>query len=106
MQNGNREDSYKSEILSAAYQHEFAMHTMEFDTISKKDLSEGLNLVAEEKGLDLMVMLTHKRGLISQLLIRSNTKDQILNSRLPIWVLQMAQKKSNLSPESIARTHI
>jgi len=87
-QNGKLADEYKLEILKAAYQHEFPLHHLDFETVSYEDVLQGLNEYVKTEGLDLLVMLTHKRGLFSQLFYRSYTKEMMLQACLPLWVFQ------------------
>lgn len=87
-QNGKLADEYKLDILRSAYQHEFPMHHLDFETLSYEDVLKGLNKHIESEDLDILVMLTHNRGLFSQLFFRSYTKEMILQSRIPLWVFQ------------------
>lgn len=87
-QNGNTEDNYKLDILKSAYRHEFPMNPMDFETLSYEDVIKGLNHYVEHQELDLLVMLTHSRGLFSQLFHRSTAKKMVLQSKVPLWVFQ------------------
>ncbi len=87
-QNGNTEDNYKLDILKSAYRHEFPLNPIDFETLSYENVIKGLNHYAEAQKLDLLVMLTHSRGLFSQLFHHSTTKEMILQSKVPLWVFQ------------------
>ncbi|MFK7926303.1 MAG: universal stress protein [Bacteroidia bacterium] len=101
-QNGKLADEYKLEILRSAYQHEFPLHHIDFETLSYEDVLKGLNQYIEAQDLDLLVMLTHKRGLFSQLFYRSYAKEMMLRSRIPLWVFQQENRTSSL-PFNIGR---
>ncbi len=87
-QNGKLADEYKLDILKSAYQYEFPMHHLDFETLAYEDVLKGLNQYVRTEDLDLLVMLTHKRGLFSQLFYRSYTKEMALQACIPLWVFQ------------------
>lgn len=101
-QNGKLADEYKLDILKSAYQHEFPLHHIDFETLSYEDVLRGLNQYIETESLDLLVMLTHKRGLFSQLFFRSYAKEMMLKSQIPIWVFQQENRTVSL-PFQIGR---
>ncbi len=88
-QNGNEEGVYKQEILKRAYQYDVNMDKMDFELIKYPEVIEGLNHYVDEHHIDLLVMLTHRRGLISQIFHTSYTKDMLLQSKAPLWIFQM-----------------
>ena len=88
-QKGDSENAFKQSILQEAYQHDLTMHKLYFDTLGHKSISEGLNEYLEENDIDLLVMLTHRRGILSQLFHSSKTKQIALQSKVPILAYQM-----------------
>ncbi|MEL6588526.1 MAG: universal stress protein [Bacteroidota bacterium] len=99
-QNGKLADEYKLDILKSAYQHEFPFHNLDFETVSYDDVIEGLNQYIEDQELDFVVMLTHSRGLFSQLFLRSYTKQMLLQSSVPVWVFQKRSKDMSLASQN------
>jgi nucleotide-binding universal stress UspA family protein len=100
-QNGNIEDEYKLEILKSAYRHEFPLDHIDFETLKYEDVIRGLNSYVENRNLDLLVMLTHNRGLFSQLFHKSMTKQMILQSQVPLWVFQMGSESFEQPSEEV-----
>ncbi|MEZ4776745.1 MAG: universal stress protein [Bacteroidia bacterium] len=88
-QNGNTDNEYKQQILKKAYQHELVMDAIDFDTLDYASVVEGLNQFIDNTNIDLLVMLTHHRGVFSQIFFSSHTRKMTLQAKVPIWVFQM-----------------
>lgn len=87
--NGNPGNTYIRDILKRAYQFDLTMHNLCFETINYPDVVEGLNQYVDEKQIDLLVMLTHHRGIFNQLFHSSHTKRMVLQTHVPLWIFQM-----------------
>ncbi|HMC16862.1 MAG TPA: universal stress protein [Albitalea sp.] len=51
------------------------------------EVSEAILAAAREHGCDMIVMVTHGRGLLAELLWGSNTRKVVAQTRLPVLVL-------------------
>jgi nucleotide-binding universal stress UspA family protein len=89
------EDVYKQEILKKAFQHEWRMNTINFESITYHKVIEGLNMYVERENIDLLVMLTHTRGLFSRLFHQSHTREMALQTQVPLWIFQTNNPQNN-----------
>ncbi len=63
-----------------------------------KNISHGLNDFIKTQPVDMLVMKPHKHDWIERLFIKSETKDMVFHSHIPILVLpETTDKKSELS---------
>ena len=85
------ESVYKQEILKKAFQHEWRMNTINFENISYNKVIEGLNLYIEKEEIDLLVMLTHSRGLFSRIFHQSHAREMALQTEVPLWIFQTSK---------------
>ncbi|MEZ4829741.1 MAG: universal stress protein [Bacteroidia bacterium] len=88
-QNGNTDNEFKQHILEKAYQHELVMDAIGFDSVDYPSVVEGLNHFIDTANIDLLVMLTHHRGVFSQIFFSSQTRKMALQAKVPIWIFQM-----------------
>lgn len=95
-------DSMKQEIIQEAYQHDLTIDQLLFDTIENSSISEGLNDYLSTNNMDLLVMLTHKRGILSQLFHGSHTKQVALTAKVPILAYQMEKSKLGIGKKKRA----
>lgn len=96
--------SFKQRVLKEAYQHEWTMHQLLFDTREHQSVVTGLNDYLDEKHIDMVVMLTHGRGVLSQIFHPSQTKQIALKSPVPILAYQMdnVMESSNKKKREVA----
>ncbi|MDX2248086.1 MAG: universal stress protein [Bacteroidia bacterium] len=87
--NGNTDNEYKQQILQKAYQHDLIMDTIDFDTLDYTNVVEGLNHFVDIAEIDLLVLLTHHRGVFSQIFYSSNTRKMALQAKVPLWIFQI-----------------
>lgn len=88
---GDENNDYKQKIFQKAYQHELTMDDIEFENINYPSVVEGLNHFVARENMDLLVMLTHHRGVFSQIFHGSHTRKMALQSKVPLWVFQMGK---------------
>ena len=88
------EDVYKQEILKKAFQHEWKMNTISFENITYDKVVEGLNSFVKAENVDLLVMLTHSRGLFSRLFKQSHSREMALQTEVPLWIFQTQNRKN------------
>ncbi|RMG20472.1 MAG: universal stress protein [Bacteroidetes bacterium] len=89
--NGDEGDRYKQEILKRAYQPDMTMDKLDFNVLRYPEVIDGLNKYVEEHHIDLLVMLTHQRGIFGQLFHNSHAKGMVMHSKVPLWVFQMKE---------------
>jgi nucleotide-binding universal stress UspA family protein len=82
-------DISKQEIMRKAFEHDVVMHKMDFDTLSYVPVVEGLNHYVKANEVDILVMLTHQRGIFSHLFHQSQTRNMVLQAAVPLWAFQM-----------------
>jgi nucleotide-binding universal stress UspA family protein len=56
--------------------------------IHSAGIARAISRAAEEHGCDMIVMATHGRGALGELVFGSHTKDVMARSKLPLLVLQ------------------
>ncbi len=88
-QNGKAQDIFKQEIMHKAFEHDVIMHNIDFDTLNYTEVVEGLNQYVRKNGIDMLVMLTHQRGLYNQLFYQRYTRRMVVQSEVPLWAFQM-----------------
>lgn len=88
-QNGNAQDLFKQEIMKKAFEHDVVMHKIDFDNLSYLKVVEGLNHHVREYGIDILVMLTHQRGIFSQLFQQGQVRNIALQAAVPLWAFQI-----------------
>ena len=88
-QNGKAQDIFKQEIMQKAFEHDVIMHNIDFDALNYAEVIEGLNQYVRKNGIDILVMLTHQRGLYSQLFYQSPTRRMFVQAEVPLWAFQM-----------------
>ena len=86
---GNLEDVFKLEILKRAYKHEITLQEIAFETLDYPSVIQGLNHFIELKDIDVLVMLTHSRGIFGQIFHSSETKKSAMQAKVPLWIFQM-----------------
>ena len=94
-QNGSVEDDYKQAILKEAYRYDFSMHPISFDLFSYEGVVSGLNVYVKKNKIDLLAMLTHKRGLFGRLFHQSDTYNMALQTEVPIWVFHAPSRSQS-----------
>lgn len=62
----------------------------EIEEVEGANVSEALNRYAEEKGINLVVMVARKRSFWDNFFHRSQTKRMALNTKLPLMVLHLS----------------
>ena len=62
-----------------------------------KSISNGLNDFIKTQPVDMLVMQPHKHDWIERLFVKSETKDMVFHSHIPILMLPTTDKKSELS---------
>ncbi|MEO8111827.1 MAG: universal stress protein [Ginsengibacter sp.] len=68
-----------------------------FKYIPDNDVSHGLNSFVIECGADMLVMIPHKHELIEKLFKKSETKDMIFQTKIPLVILPESQANIHLS---------
>ena len=86
---GKMEDVFKLEILKRAYQHEITLQEIAFETLDYPSVMKGLNHFIELKDIDVLVMLTHSRGIFGQIFHSSETRKSAMQAKVPLWIFQM-----------------
>lgn len=87
--NGSPGNVYIRDILKRAYQFDLTMHNLDFETINYPNVVNGLNKYVDSHQIDMLVMLTHHRGIFNQLFHSSYTKRMALQTQVPLWIFQM-----------------
>jgi len=82
------EDLYRSAILKKAYQYDLSGDKLAFDTIEYNDIAQGINYYTRENDIDLLVMLTHKKSILGNLLSKSFTRKVSQITQIPLLVFQ------------------
>ena len=81
-------DLYKKELLEKAYRHDLTASPIKVDVVKHEQVLDGLSNYIEEKSIDLIVMLSHKKSLLNRILKGSYTWDLTFQSRIPVWIFQ------------------
>jgi len=74
-------------LIEKAFQLKAPSLKFTMDSITSDSVAGGLEKYAEEKSMDLMVLLKPKKKFWQRLLYKSETKGMLMNPQLPIMVL-------------------
>ena len=77
--------------LKERYQDDIILNQIDFTTIDHPDVIEGLGQYAHEHQIDMLAMLTHKRGFWGQLFTESTSKRMALNTDIPLLVFHTGE---------------
>lgn len=81
-------NEYREEILKKAYQYDLSMDKLDFETLTYDTVVKGINQYTQDQQVDILAMLTHQRGIFSQLFHKSHTKDVAIRTQVPLLVFQ------------------
>lgn len=84
----NDKGGYKMEIIQKAFQHEVEISNLPVDNLSERSLVGEIEKYVEENGIDLMIMLTHSRSLVGQIINESKTRKIAKRITIPLLVFQ------------------
>ncbi|MEL6251178.1 MAG: universal stress protein [Bacteroidota bacterium] len=90
---GEQLDIYKKSLLEEAYQYDLVNSPIRVDVVANDDIIAGLNAYVKYKEIDLIVMLTHHRGIFNRIIAGSRTWDMAFQSKVPLWVFQADSRK-------------
>jgi nucleotide-binding universal stress UspA family protein len=79
----------REQALKSHYKDDVVLHKLEFQHISDEDVVEGLNEYIQEKKIDMLAMLTHKRGFWGRVFHQSTAKQMALHTQVPVLIYQM-----------------
>jgi len=80
-------DIFGAAILQKAYQFDISGDKLSFDTIENENVAKGLMFYTQNRAIDLIVMLTHRRSLLEQIFQKSTTKEMLDITQVPLLVL-------------------
>ncbi len=89
-QHGKQIDEYKQDILQKAYAYDAKLRHIDFDLIDYPKLIEGLTNYIQSQEIDVLAMLTHKRGVFGHLFHPSQTKKMAIQTPIPLWAYQIS----------------
>lgn len=82
----NEIDQVKMNLLKEHIKRDFSQQMFECDIIEKDDVLEGIQEFVEEKSIDIISLVTHKRNIITKLLNPSIAKRLLFHSNVPLLV--------------------
>lgn len=80
----------KEEEIMARFKNDIIMHRLEFEDQNDIDAIEGLNHYLVSHDIDMLAMLTHKRGFWGRMIHGSNCKEMALKTHVPLLVFRMS----------------
>lgn len=83
----NPQDIMESDEIRKELKTMYPNEKTKFCTLHGKDKIDTINNYCEKNEIDLLVLSRHKKGILSELLHKSFTKQILLNTELPILVL-------------------
>ncbi len=76
----------RRQALKAHYKEDILLHHLDFDEVEDGHIIEGLNHYVRDHNIDMLTMLTHKRGFWANLFTQSVSKKMSLSTRAPLLV--------------------
>lgn len=80
----------KEQGIISRFKDDIIMHRLDFEDKSDMDAIEGLNHYLVSHDIDMLTMLTHKRGFWGRMIHSSNCKEMALKTDVPLLVFRMS----------------
>lgn len=80
----------KEEKIISMFKEDIIMHRMDFEDQDDLGAIEGLNHYLESHDIDMLAMLTHKRGFWGRMIHSSNCREMALKTNVPLLVFRMS----------------
>ncbi len=93
-QDESAHDMYRSAILKKAYQFDISGDKLLFDIMKHSNVIKGIELYTKSNDIDLLVMLTHKRSVLGQLMKKSYTEMASHFIHIPLMAFQTQKVQS------------
>ncbi|MEM6764935.1 MAG: universal stress protein [Bacteroidota bacterium] len=84
-----KQDLFKQKILRKAFEGDVPVEDIAFSTIAYNKVVEGLNHFVQEREVDVLAMLTHKRSIFNRLFHKSQTRHMAIESQVPLWAFSL-----------------
>jgi len=81
------QDELVLQRVSRKWKEDFGVASLEATHITGVDFDTALNRYINEEGIDLLVMVTHRKGGLQSLFRKSTTREQAFQSRIPLLSL-------------------